>query len=83
MTVRAEVPFGETVTYGEVAEMIGPAAGRACRGYDDGPQPGAVPDPVPSRGRRERYRWVRRRPRAAIALKRALLDLEGRARPTG
>ena len=79
-TVRAEVPYGETATYGEVAEMIGrPGAARAV-GSAMARNP--VPFVVPC------HRIVAANGiggygggSAGIALKRALLDREARARP--
>lgn len=80
MTVRAEVPFGETVTYGEVAEMIGRP--RAARAVGTAMARNPVPLVIPC------HRVVAANGiggygggREGIALKRELLDREGRARP--
>ena len=79
--VRAEVPYGETATYGEVAEMIGrPGAARAV-GTAMARNPVQLLIPC--------HRVVAANGiggygggRAGIALKRALLDREARARPS-
>jgi methylated-DNA-[protein]-cysteine S-methyltransferase len=80
-TVRAEVPYGETATYGEVAEMIGrPGAARAVgSAMARNPVPFVIPchrvvaaNGIGGYGGGD----------AGIALKRALLDRESRARPT-
>jgi methylated-DNA-[protein]-cysteine S-methyltransferase len=82
LTVRAEVPYGETATYGEVAELVGrPGAARAV-----GTAMARCPVPlfVPC------HRVVAANGiggygggAAGVALKRALLDRERRARPSG
>lgn len=82
LTVRAEVPYGETATYGEVAELAGrPGAARAV-GTSMARNP--VPFLVPC------HRVVAANGLggygggpAGVALKRALLDREARARPSG
>jgi methylated-DNA-[protein]-cysteine S-methyltransferase len=81
-TVRAEVPYGETVTYGEVAELAGrPGAARAV---GTAMRRNPVQLLVPC------HRVVAANGIGGygggpdgVALKRALLDLEARARPTG
>jgi hypothetical protein len=56
LTLRAEIPAGETVTYGELAELVGrPGAAR------DAEEPGAAADPVSPRGRGRRDRRLRGR----------------------
>jgi methylated-DNA-[protein]-cysteine S-methyltransferase len=82
VTVRAEVPYGETATYGEIAELAGrPGAARAV-GTAMARNP--VPFLVPC------HRIVAANGiggygggAEGIALKRALLDREARARPSG
>lgn len=82
LTVRAEVPHGETATYGEVAELAGrPGAARAV-GTAMARNP--VPFLVPC------HRVVAANGIGGygggpdgVALKRALLDREARARPSG
>jgi methylated-DNA-[protein]-cysteine S-methyltransferase len=82
LTVRAEVPYGETATYGEVAELAGrPGAARAVgTAMARNPVPLLVPchRVVAANG----IGGYGGGPEG-IALKRALLDLEARARPTG
>ena len=81
-TARAEVPYGETVTYGELAELAGrPGAARAVgTAMARNPVPLFVPcHRVVAAGGIGGYGGGP----AGIALKRALLDLEGRARTTG
>jgi methylated-DNA-[protein]-cysteine S-methyltransferase len=82
VTVRAEVPYGETATYGEVAELAGrPGAARAVgTAMARCPVPLFVPcHRVVAAGGIGGYGGGPQ----GVALKRALLDLERRARPTG
>jgi len=82
LTVRTEIPYGETATYGEVAELAGrPGAARAV-----GTAMARCPVPlfVPC------HRVVAANGiggygggRAGAAVKRALLELEARGRPSG
>jgi methylated-DNA-[protein]-cysteine S-methyltransferase len=82
LTVRAEIPYGETATYGEVAELVGrPGAARAV-----GTAMARCPVPlfVPC------HRVVAANGlggygggAAGVALKRALLARERRGRPSG
>ena len=82
VTVRAEVPYGETATYGEVAELAGrPGAARAVgTAMARNPVPLFVPchRVVAANGIGGYGGGV-----DGVGLKRALLDLEARARPTG
>jgi methylated-DNA-[protein]-cysteine S-methyltransferase len=80
LTVRAEVPYGETATYGEVAELVGrPGAARAVgTAMARNPVPLFVPcHRVVAANGIGGYGGGA----AGVALKRALLDLESRARP--
>ena len=80
-TVRAEVPYGETVTYGEVAELSGrPGAARAVgTAMARNPVPFFVPcHRVVAAGGIGGYGGGAQ----GVALKRALLDLEARGRPS-
>jgi methylated-DNA-[protein]-cysteine S-methyltransferase len=82
VTVRAEVPYGETATYGEVAELAGrPGAARAVgTAMSRNPVPLLVPcHRVVAAGGIGGYGGGSQ----GVALKRALLDLERRARPSG
>jgi len=82
LAVRSEVPYGETATYGEVAELVGrPGAARSV-----GTAMARCPVPllVPC------HRVVAATGiggfgggAAGVRLKRALVDLEARGRPTG
>jgi methylated-DNA-[protein]-cysteine S-methyltransferase len=81
-TVRNEVPYGETVTYGEVAELAGrPGAARAVgTAMSRNPVPFLVPcHRVVAAGGIGGYGGGPQ----GVALKRALLDLEARGRPSG
>lgn len=82
LTVRAEVPYGETATYGEVAELAGrPGAARAVgTAMSRNPVPLFVPchRVVAANG----IGGYGGGPQG-IALKRALLDRERRGRPSG
>jgi methylated-DNA-[protein]-cysteine S-methyltransferase len=81
-TVRAEVAYGETVTYGELAELAGrPGAARAAgTAMARNPVPFLVPcHRVVAAGGIGGYGGGPQ----GVALKRALLDLEARGRPTG
>ena len=81
-TVRAEVPYGETVTYGELAELAGRAGAARAVGtaMSRNPVPFFVPcHRVVAAGGIGGYGGGA----AGIALKRALLDREARGRPTG
>jgi methylated-DNA-[protein]-cysteine S-methyltransferase len=81
-TVRAEVPYGETVTYGELAELAGrPGAARAVgTAMSRNPVPFFVPcHRVVAAGGIGGYGGGPQ----GVALKRALLDLEARGRTTG
>ena len=80
-TVRAEVPYGETATYGEVAELAGrPGAARAVgTAMARNPVPFFVPcHRVVAAGGIGGYGGGAQ----GVALKRALLDLEARGRPS-
>jgi methylated-DNA-[protein]-cysteine S-methyltransferase len=82
LTVRAEIPYGETATYGEVAELVGrPGAARAVgTAMARCPVPLFVPcHRVVAANGLGGYGGGAK----GVALKRALLELEGRARPTG
>ena len=82
LTVRAEVPHGETATYGEVAELAGrPGAARAVgTAMSRNPVPLFVPcHRVVAANGIGGYGGGAQ----GIALKRALLDLERRGRPSG
>ena len=82
VTVRAEVPYGETATYGEVAELAGrPGAARAVgTAMARCPVPLFVPcHRVVAAGGIGGYGGGPQ----GIALKRALQDLERRGRPSG
>ena len=82
LTVRAEVPYGETVTYGELAELAGrPGAARAVgTAMARNPVPFFVPcHRVVAAGGIGGYGGGAQ----GVALKRALLDLEARGRPSG
>jgi methylated-DNA-[protein]-cysteine S-methyltransferase len=81
-TLRDEVPYGETITYGELAELAGrPGAARAVgTAMSRNPVPFVVPcHRVVAAGGIGGYGGGAQ----GVALKRALLDLEARARPTG
>ncbi|MGZ6887542.1 MAG: methylated-DNA--[protein]-cysteine S-methyltransferase [Acidimicrobiia bacterium] len=81
-TLRAEVPYGETVTYGELAELAGrPGAARAVgTAMSLNPVPFVIPcHRVVAANGIGGYGGGT----AGVALKRALLDLEARGRPTG
>ena len=81
-TVRAEVPYGETATYGEVAELAGrPGAARAVgTAMARNPVPLLVPcHRVVAANGIGGYGGGA----AGVALKRALLERERRARPSG
>ena len=81
-TLRAEVPYGETVTYGELAELAGrPGAARAVgTAMSRNPVPFFVPchRVVAAHG----IGGYGGGPQG-VALKRALLDREARGRPSG
>ena len=82
LTVRAEVPYGETATYGEVAELAGrPGAARAVgTAMSRNPVPLFVPcHRVVAANGIGGYGGGAQ----GVALKRALLDLERRGRPSG
>jgi methylated-DNA-[protein]-cysteine S-methyltransferase len=82
VTVRTEVPYGETATYGEVAELAGrPGAARAVgTAMARCPVPLFVPcHRVVAAGGVGGYGGGTQ----GIALKRALQDLERRDRPSG
>ena len=81
-TLRAEVSYGETITYGELAELAGrPGAARAVgTAMSRNPVPFVVPcHRVVAAGGIGGYGGGA----AGVALKRALLDLEARGRPSG
>lgn len=81
-TLRAEVLYGETVTYGELAELAGrPGAARAVgTAMSRNPVPFFIPcHRVVAAGGIGGYGGGAQ----GVALKRALLDLEARARPSG
>ena len=63
-TLVERVPWGETVSYGELAELAGPAARGACGRQHHGEEPGAVRRSLSSCDRSRRTdRRLRRRPR--------------------
>ncbi len=82
VTVRDQVPYGETVTYGEVAEMVGRP--RAARAVGSTMAKNPVPFVIPC------HRVVAANGIGGygggygdgVAFKRALLDLEAGGRPT-
>jgi methylated-DNA-[protein]-cysteine S-methyltransferase len=81
-TLRAEVPYGETVTYGELAELAGRAGAARAVGtaMSRNPVPFLVPcHRVVAAGGIGGYGGGPQ----GVALKRALLDLEARGRPSG
>ena len=81
-TLRDEVPYGETITYGELAELAGrPGAARAVgTAMSRNPVPFLVPcHRVLAAGGIGGYGGGAQ----GVALKRALLDLEARGRPSG
>jgi len=80
-TLRDEVPYGETITYGELAELAGrPGAARAVgTAMSRNPVPFLVPcHRVVAAGGIGGYGGGAQ----GVALKRALLDLEARGRPS-